>query len=190
MSQLDPSNNPQPISLRSILIPFSHLRLGLPSGLFPSGFPTKTFYTFLSSSMRATCPAHLILLDMICLMIYVLVQCEDAVSALCSIAQQLIGKLENWRENCLYPVKSGVLTVGSKDANSGLLRSPCSLVWGLRFTGTYHLRLRRLNSFLETTTYWTVDCRLVVVMGWDCRLSTAALGLLFYPRVTVMWTSE
>jgi hypothetical protein len=31
------------------------LRLGLPSGIFPSGFPTNTIYAFLLSPIRATC---------------------------------------------------------------------------------------------------------------------------------------
>ena len=39
------SINPHPTSWISILILSTHLRLGLPSGLFPSGFPTMTLYT-------------------------------------------------------------------------------------------------------------------------------------------------
>jgi hypothetical protein len=57
------STTPNPISNRSILMLSIHLRLGLPSGLFPSGFSTNNLYTYLFSPIRATCPAHLILLD-------------------------------------------------------------------------------------------------------------------------------
>ena len=52
-------------SWRSILILSSHLRLGIPSCLFSFRFPTKTLYTNLLSTIRATCLAHLILLDFI-----------------------------------------------------------------------------------------------------------------------------
>ena len=56
---------PHRTSWRSILILSSYLRLGLPSALFPSGFPTKTLCTPLLSSIRTTYPAHLIVLDFI-----------------------------------------------------------------------------------------------------------------------------
>ena len=46
-----------PTSWRSILILSTHLRLCLPSGIFPSGFPTKTLYTPVFSPIRATYPA-------------------------------------------------------------------------------------------------------------------------------------
>jgi hypothetical protein len=52
LSQLDPVHTPYPTSRRSILILSSHLRLGLPSSLFPSGFPIKILYTPLSNVLK------------------------------------------------------------------------------------------------------------------------------------------
>ena len=65
LGQPNPVHIPTSTSWRSILILSTHLCIGLPSGLLPSGFPTKTLYTSLSLPIRATYPAHLILLDYI-----------------------------------------------------------------------------------------------------------------------------
>jgi len=59
------STHPDSTSRRSILILSSHLRLCLPCGLLPIGFPTKILYTSLPYPISSTCPAHLILLDFI-----------------------------------------------------------------------------------------------------------------------------
>jgi hypothetical protein len=46
------STTSHPFPTRSILMLSIHLRLGLPSGLFLSGFPTNNLYTFLFSPSR------------------------------------------------------------------------------------------------------------------------------------------
>jgi hypothetical protein len=47
LSQIDPVQTTLSY-LTSILILSTHLRFGLPSGLFPSGFPTNILYAFFS----------------------------------------------------------------------------------------------------------------------------------------------
>jgi hypothetical protein len=51
-------------SLRWILILSPYIHLGLPSGLFSSGLPTKTLYAFFFVQMHAAWPAQPILLDL------------------------------------------------------------------------------------------------------------------------------
>jgi hypothetical protein len=48
---------------------YLHL-LALRRGVFSSGLPTKIVYSFMSSPMRTTCPAHLIFPYLIVLMIF------------------------------------------------------------------------------------------------------------------------
>jgi hypothetical protein len=56
-----------------------------------------------------------------------------------------------------------------------------------------------LSSFLESVilavsgkeyNLWISSTLIFLWTKWDCSLSTAALGLLYYPRVIAMWTNE
>jgi hypothetical protein len=78
----------QPTSWSSFLILSSHLRLGLPNGLCPSGFHTKFLYMPRLSHIRATCPAYLILLDFITRTILG-IEYRSSSSSLCSFLHSI-----------------------------------------------------------------------------------------------------
>jgi hypothetical protein len=63
------STPPHPLSLKINLTLSTHLSLGLPSGLFPSGFRTNYPTCIYLLPIRATCPANFILLDLVILVI-------------------------------------------------------------------------------------------------------------------------
>jgi hypothetical protein len=107
LSHIHPIHSiPSYLSLRFILILSTHLRLGLPSGLFPSGFPTNV--------LHATCPAHLILFHLIILIILG----EDynlRSSSLCSFLQPPVSSSLslrsslNVRDQVSHPYTSGMI---------------------------------------------------------------------------------
>jgi hypothetical protein len=51
LNQIDPVHAPHPTSWTSILILSCNLRLGIPSGLLTSGFPTKAMYEIIYKSV-------------------------------------------------------------------------------------------------------------------------------------------
>ena len=111
----------------------SHKRLGLPNGLFPSGFPTNTLCTPLSSPIRTTCHAQLIHLDFTTRTIL----CEEYrsfSSLLCSFLH--------------YPVTSSLL--GPKTLLNTLFSNTLSLRSSLNVRIALHLQ-NYLISFAQST---------------------------------------
>jgi hypothetical protein len=65
LSQLNPVHNHITLTEVSTSCYTPMYALVFPSGLFPSGFPTKTLYTILPNPIGATWPAHLTVFDFI-----------------------------------------------------------------------------------------------------------------------------
>jgi hypothetical protein len=83
LSQMNPVSMYHPVYLRLIFIS-SHLCLGLHIVRYPSHFPTETLYTPILASVSATCPAHLILRDLI-----LTVSAGSALPSSCYVAGRL-----------------------------------------------------------------------------------------------------
>jgi hypothetical protein len=104
--QSTPSHN---VSLRSILILSYYLRRDLPSGIFPSSFPTKIVNAFLTFHTHATCPAYLILLYLITIIIFgeaykfnIALQYAGLLSSMWHVIQsQGTWKIKYWSTNYL-----------------------------------------------------------------------------------------
>jgi hypothetical protein len=86
LSQINPVSTTPPNLFQIHFNTITHLLLGLPSGLFLSGILINILYEFRFSPIHVTCPAHLILLDLI---ILILLGEESKLwrSALCSFLQ-------------------------------------------------------------------------------------------------------
>jgi hypothetical protein len=129
---------PHPTSWRFILILSSHLRLVLPSGLFHSGFPTKTLHTLLFSTIRATCPAHIIILYVITRNIF----CEEYRSlsfSLCNFLHYPVTLPLSGQHFLLNTLRKNTLSLRSSLNKSDQV--------------SYPYKTRGINTYMNTHTH-------------------------------------
>src|SRR5215510_1501782 len=152
MSQLHPVPTTPPTSCRSILILSSHLRLGLPSGLFPSGFPTNTLCTPLSSHIHATYTSHLILLDLTTCTILG-EQYRSFISSLCNFLQSPVTSSLLGPNTLLNTLFSNALSVCSSLNVSDQVSHPYKTT--VRIIVLHILIFKILDSNLEDKSFCT-----------------------------------
>jgi hypothetical protein len=76
LSWSGPIQSTPPYFLQEVLMLLTNLRLGLPISRFSFGFPTNNMYALLFALIHATCPAHLIFLDLllyICILSHIII---------------------------------------------------------------------------------------------------------------------
>ena len=112
LRQITPLHFSLPISWRT-----SHVSLGLPSGLFPSGLPNRSLHAPFFSQIRATCLAHLTILYFLKRIIFG-EEHRSWSSSLCSLLHSpftsslldLINSINTLFSNTLNPCSSLIMT--------------------------------------------------------------------------------
>jgi hypothetical protein len=109
----------------SILILSSHLRLGLPKGIFPVGLLAKILKTLLPSSILATCPANLNIIDLIILTI-LCERYEIWSSSLWSLLHPILDG-NNTKEKSIFFIR---MNSKNKTSNWPMLLQYIDFMWG------------------------------------------------------------
>ena len=149
LSQLDPVHS---TTLHILKIHLNIIFLGLPSGLFPLGLPTKTLYIPLLSPICATTPAHLILLDFITQTILGEVY-RSLSPSLCSFLHSLVALFLLSPNNLLKMVFSNTLSLHSSINVSDQVSHPYTTT--SKIIVLYILIFKFLHSKLEDKRFCT-----------------------------------